>query len=151
MRAPRLFEPEVPIPEEIRAAVELWLAYKREQFKFVYKPIALAALVRRMAAWGPERAMAAVEFSMAGGWEGLFEEKRNHSKEEEAFCTPEHLAHVKRIVALRTDGPELARSLAYYRKVFESLEEGYFEPGYIKYVEHAYRRRIEAESLGPET
>lgn len=77
MKTPRLFEPEVPIPEDIREAVELWTSYKKEQFRFTYKPIALAALIRRMAKWGPERAAAAVEFSMAGGWEGLFEEKKS--------------------------------------------------------------------------
>lgn len=77
MKSPRLFEPEVPIPEDLREAVALWTAYKSEQFRFTYKPIALAALVKRMTAWGPERAMAAVEFSMAGGWEGLFEEKKS--------------------------------------------------------------------------
>lgn len=73
----RLFEPEVPIPEDLREVVELWTAYKKEQFRFTYKPIALAALVKRMAKMGAERAAAAVDLSMAGGWEGLFEEKKS--------------------------------------------------------------------------
>lgn len=77
MGHPRLFEPEVPVPEDLREAVEQWLAYKKEQFRFTYKPIALAALMKRMAKMGAERAAAAVDFSMAGGWEGLFEEKTN--------------------------------------------------------------------------
>lgn len=77
MKTPRLFEPEVPIPEDLRDAVELWTAYKKEQFRFTYKPIALGALVKRMAALGPERAAAAVHFSMSCGWEGVFEEKKS--------------------------------------------------------------------------
>lgn len=77
-RQPRLFEPEVPIPEEVREAVELWTAYKREQFRFTYKPLALAALVERMAAMGPERAIAAVKWSMNNGYEGLYEEKKQN-------------------------------------------------------------------------
>lgn len=83
MRKPRLFEPEVSIPEEIRGAVELWTAYKREQFRFTYKPLALAALVERMAAMGPERALAAIKYSMSGGWEGIYEEKRAAEKAAE--------------------------------------------------------------------
>lgn len=140
---PRLFAPEVPIPPDLRPAVEAWLAYKREQFRFTYKPLALAALVKRMAAMGAERAMAAVDFCKAAGWEGLFEEKKN-GKAEEPFCTPEQLAHVKRLVSMRTEGPEPARSLAYYRKVFDGLGPEAFEVGYMAYVEDAYNRRQSA-------
>jgi hypothetical protein len=72
-RQPRLFEPELPIPEELQPAVALWLAYKKEQWCQTYKPLALTALVKRMAAWGPERSMAAVEWSMSQTYQGLFE------------------------------------------------------------------------------
>lgn len=153
MRKPRLFEPEVPIPEEIREAVELWTAYKREQFRFTYKPLALAALVERMAAMGPERAMAAVKWSMHCGYEGLFEEKKQNGlgKADEPFCTPEQLAHVRRIVALRqSDGGQPVRSPAYLRKVFESLGPEAFEPGYMAYVENAYNRLANAGILPAE-
>lgn len=137
---PRLFAPEVPIPPDLQPAVEAWLAYKRER-RESYKPLGFQALLARMAEWGGERAMAAVTWSMSNNWAGLFEEKKSSRAEEEPFCTPEQLAHVKRLVSMRTEGPEPARSLAYYRKVFESLEPEAFEPGYVAYVEDAYKRR----------
>jgi|SRR5882724_4949621 len=73
VKAPRLFELEVTIPEELRPAVDLWLAYKRERGDKPYKPLGLAALVKKFAEWGPERAMAAVEHSMAADYAGPYE------------------------------------------------------------------------------
>lgn len=75
-RQPKLFEPEVTIPEELSESVALWRAYKKRQFRFIYTTEALAALVERMAEMGPERAMAAVKWSMGGSghpYKGLFE------------------------------------------------------------------------------
>lgn len=71
-RQPRLFEPEVPIPEELRPAVELWLKHKAER-REPYKPTGLAMLLERMAELGAGRAMAAVRHSIANNWSGLFE------------------------------------------------------------------------------
>jgi hypothetical protein len=78
MKQRRLFEPEVPIPEELRPAVDLWLPYKRQQWHFTYKPIALGQLLERMAEMGPERAMAAVKHSISAGYQGLVEPKNGN-------------------------------------------------------------------------
>jgi hypothetical protein len=138
----RLFEPEPePIPEDLREAVELWLAYKRQEHRQTYKPMGLRALVERLAAWGPERAMAAVKFSMSNTYKGVFEEKKP-AEDEKPFCTPEQLAHVKRMVDLsRPADAEPITSPVYFRKVFEGLEPAAFDPGYIAYVKEAYERR----------
>lgn len=75
-RQPKLFEPNVTIPEDLSESVALWRAYKKRQYRFTYTAEALAALVERMAEMGPERAMAAVKWSMGGSghpYKGLFE------------------------------------------------------------------------------
>lgn len=77
MRKPRLFEPEVPIPEEIREAVDAWLAYKAKRRESYKTAEGLADLVERMAEMGPERAMAAVKWSRSNNYKGLYEEKKN--------------------------------------------------------------------------
>lgn len=78
MRKPRLFEPQVPIPEEIREAVEAWLAYKAKRRESYKTAEGLADLVERMAEMGPERAMAAVKWSRSNNYKGLFEEKKQN-------------------------------------------------------------------------
>lgn len=76
-RQPRLFEPEVPIPEELRPAVEAWLAYKAKR-KESYKCVeSVADLVERMAEMGAVRAMAAVKWSRSQNWSGLYEQKQD--------------------------------------------------------------------------
>lgn len=78
MRKPRLFEPEVPIPEEIREAVDAWLVYKAKRRESYKTAEGLADLVERMAEMGPERAMAAVKWSRSNNYKGLYEEKKQN-------------------------------------------------------------------------
>ncbi len=80
MRAPRLFAPEVPIPEEIQPAVEAWLAYKAKRRQSYKTAEGLADLVERMVAMGPERAMAAVKWSRSNEYTGLYEEPKRNGK-----------------------------------------------------------------------
>lgn len=61
----------------------------------------------------------------------------------------EQLAHAIRLAALRRyqrspeDPPlEPIRSLAYYRQVFAGLGPEYFHPGYVRFIESSYNRRI---------
>jgi len=56
---------------ECRAALERWMAYKRER-RDAYVPSGLASLLTKVAAWGPDAVVAAVETSMANNWKGLF-------------------------------------------------------------------------------
>jgi hypothetical protein len=76
VRKPRLFEPEVPIPEAIRPAVDAWLAYKAKRRQSYKTAEGLADLVERMVAMGPERAMAAVKWSRSNEYSGLYEESK---------------------------------------------------------------------------
>lgn len=62
-----------PILEPARTAIESWLAYKAEKGK-LYKNIGLKALITKLEAWGPSRTSAAIQHSMASGWDGLFEQ-----------------------------------------------------------------------------
>jgi len=89
-RQPRLFEREMPsVPEELAQAVSLWVAYQLQQWRFKYKPLGFAQLLERMSEMGPERAMAAVKWSMGGSghpYKGLFEPPAG--KKQETTCAP---------------------------------------------------------------
>lgn len=58
--------------------MRVWLTYKRERGEG-YKPAGLQALYAKLLQWGPERAMAAVEQSMANNWAGVFEPRNGHA------------------------------------------------------------------------
>lgn len=69
--------PLVSIPSnldtpEFKAAWSGWIADRRERRKPMTDRAAELAL-RRLAEWGPERAVAAIEHSIANGWQGIFE------------------------------------------------------------------------------
>lgn len=74
--------PEPEIPPELdtptgREAVRLWLEYKRERGQSYKSRTGLRELIGKLAAWGPERALAAVRHSMAENYAGCFEPKEN--------------------------------------------------------------------------
>lgn len=56
---------------------ETWLDYVeyRQQRKPKLTAIGMKRLLGRLAKWGNERAVAALDYSMAQGWQGVFEEK----------------------------------------------------------------------------
>jgi hypothetical protein len=71
----------VEIPAELtsdafQAAWQEWLQHRTEIKKPV-KPTAQTAKLRELAAWGPERARAAIRHSIGNGWQGIFEPGAN--------------------------------------------------------------------------
>ncbi len=70
-----------PMPESLRtetflAAWESWMRHRKENNK-PYKPTGLAALFKELANLGPDRAAAAIQFSLKQNYQGIFEEKSN--------------------------------------------------------------------------
>ena len=65
-----------PEPDRIEAAESIWswISYKSERSS-VYKETGLRSLVKRLAGWGLRRSSSAIEFSMAQGYLGLYEEQ----------------------------------------------------------------------------
>ena len=57
---------------EFCAAWEEWLAYRKERRLAAYKPIGLKVQLNRLAAFGPESAIAAIAESIAQNYQGLF-------------------------------------------------------------------------------
>jgi len=57
-----------------RESWQEWLAYKRER-RDKFGPRGQAAALKKLEAWGPDKACAAIRHSMANGWAGIFEEK----------------------------------------------------------------------------
>jgi hypothetical protein len=55
-------------------AISRWLAYKAEKGKR-YKPTGQAALLKKLEGWGAARTIAALEHSMAAGYDGPYEPK----------------------------------------------------------------------------
>lgn len=74
---------DVPIPLELdtpafREAWTSWLRHRRERSKPV-TATAAATQLRKLAGWGAERAVRAIEHSVGNGWQGVFEEKDHGS------------------------------------------------------------------------
>ena len=71
----------IDLPESIRtdavfAAWQDWEQHRREK-RVRLTPLALKKQLAEMFAWGPERSVAAIEFSIAKGYTGLIEPKGN--------------------------------------------------------------------------
>jgi hypothetical protein len=60
-----------------RSAWDSWVRHRRELGKKL-TPTSSSRLLKRLAAWGEARAVSAIEHSIAQGWQGVFEERKNH-------------------------------------------------------------------------
>lgn len=87
--------------EPARTAIESWLSYKTEKGKR-YKPTGLKALISKLEAWGAARATAAIQHSMASGWDGLFEA----GEQQRAFAAPKSLPRLPEYKPM--PGPKIA-------------------------------------------
>lgn len=63
---------------EMFSSLKTWEQYRVER-KLKLTPTGRAALVKKLIGMGDERAIAAIEHSIANGWQGIFEEKTNGS------------------------------------------------------------------------
>ncbi len=59
--------------EEFRKALDAWVSYKKEQFNFTYKPVALEGLISSLEPMGSARATKAIRHTIAKGWKGIRE------------------------------------------------------------------------------
>ena len=77
-------EIDLKFPETFRVAWDYWKNYKKEQFRFTYKPIgeqeALKGLFE-MAGGNEETAKNIIKQSIRNGWRGLFELKDNNGNQ----------------------------------------------------------------------
>lgn len=103
--------PEIELPESINRpdvvrAVADWLAYKTER-RETYTKTGQAGLVKKLAALGPDRAIAAIENSIASNYAGIFEPKTaNGSSPGQTFKTA-HERKLEREAALVARAKEL--------------------------------------------
>lgn len=72
---------EVPLPVVLQTpdfseAWANWYLYRRMAKLKAYTPIGAEKQLKRLALWGAERAIAAIEYSMAQSSQGIFEEKK---------------------------------------------------------------------------
>ncbi len=80
VRARRRPAPALPdIPEDLdtedfRAAWVEWEQHRKE-IRHPLKPTTIQAQLRKLAKWGPERAVASIRRSIEQGWQGFFEPK----------------------------------------------------------------------------
>jgi hypothetical protein len=80
-------DPPVEMGERLSVAWARWVEYRAERKLAPYKPRGESAAIKRLMEWGEERAVKAIEFSMAQNYQGVFEEKESgngHSRGEEA-------------------------------------------------------------------
>jgi hypothetical protein len=53
-----------------------WTAHRKE-IKKTLTPTTTAAQLKKLASWGVDRAIAAIDHSIEAGWTGIFEEKKS--------------------------------------------------------------------------
>lgn len=64
---------------EFMAAWAVWVGYRIEIRKAM-KPTTMAFQLKRLSEWGPERAIAAISYSIYQGYTGIFEEQGTHKQ-----------------------------------------------------------------------
>jgi hypothetical protein len=62
--------------EQFREAWNRWTAHRKELHKPL-TPSTIKAQLKKLAAWGTARAVAAIDRSIEAGWTGIFEEQKN--------------------------------------------------------------------------
>lgn len=84
----RAHEPEI-IPAGVSpamwSAIKRWAQYRKEK-KSKLTPTGLDAFVKKCLALGDERAIAAIEHSIAQGWTGMYEPKDNRNNGSESIA-----------------------------------------------------------------
>ncbi|HEV7299226.1 MAG TPA: helix-turn-helix domain-containing protein [Tepidisphaeraceae bacterium] len=78
-----------PIPavldtSEFRQAWGEWIEY-RQQMKKPLGPMSAEKQLKKLAGWGPQRAVDAIETSIANTWQGIFEPRTNHGSNNGRF------------------------------------------------------------------
>jgi len=76
--------PLIQFPEEIdspefRAAWSEWRTHRKE-IKHALTPTQERRSLKQLAEWGPVRAIAAIQWSISKGWQGIFEEKQDDKR-----------------------------------------------------------------------
>lgn len=68
---------EFPSPLRTAAFAEAWTLWHehRAEIRKPLKPTAIRMQLKRLASWGEQRAIAAVEYSISQGWVGIYEER----------------------------------------------------------------------------
>lgn len=74
--------PEVLDSKSFREAWSEWVAHKKE-IKSQMTPRAAKMALKKISAWGPDRAVKAIEHSIAQTYKGIYEEKQNGKKSSE--------------------------------------------------------------------
>jgi len=88
--------PSLSTSEAFREAWIVWQGHRKELRKPM-TPRAAAMLLKKLAGWGPARAVAALENSVANGWQGVFEpESRDDLKPTAtSYAIPAELQHMR--------------------------------------------------------
>jgi hypothetical protein len=82
--------------DSFRRALTEYLEYRKEKGR-KFKKLGVQKLISRLTKWGPERAAAAIEYSMANGWDGIFEDKENGKHPAPAANLEDELARLKKL------------------------------------------------------
>lgn len=97
--APVLNTPKPPCPEpknvfpkeldtdDFKTAWARWVVH-RTQIKKSLKPETISAQLKKLAAWGPARAIAAIDYTIFKGWQGLYEEKDSDRQNQNEKVRP---------------------------------------------------------------
>jgi len=93
---------ETPLPPSLstsEAFCQSWIVWQghRKELRKPITPRAAAMLLKKLAGWGPARAVAALEHSVANGWQGVFEPETRDDLKPTAtsYAIPPELQNMK--------------------------------------------------------
>jgi hypothetical protein len=92
-----VYFPDSLATEQFQIAWLEWVIH-RDQIKKPMTPLAAQKLLKKLEEWGPERAIAAIEFSITMGYRGIFE-SQGQAKKVDQF------ASLKEFVEDKPDDP----------------------------------------------
>jgi len=92
-------EEEINMPPELsseraRASWNEWLLYRKREKRQPLKPMSQRATLKRWAAFGEDRFVAAIEFSISSGYLGLFEQNKRDPRMQRQIDRAAQLAAV---------------------------------------------------------
>ncbi len=71
--------------EIFRETWEEWITYRKQSKLKPYVPLGLKRQLARLSKWGPARSIAAICYSIANGWQGIYESNDDKSEKPAQF------------------------------------------------------------------
>jgi hypothetical protein len=106
-------EPSWEIPSGLETAWSEWIRYRREDKKIPVTHRAGEMQLKKLNAWGTKRAIAAIENSIAGQYQGLFEPRESDNRRPAQVSSSRYVPPARpthKLEPINLEGAELLRN-----------------------------------------